>query len=100
MDLAIPINTTELQPKLIDLSRQSRICLVALRIRLLKTGVKATGVNIKHLTEQEKRPETVMVTDKGVPQLDSFAKYAEAFFNMPHALVARFSAFWNRRISA
>ena len=35
MDLAITINATGLQPELFDLSRQSQIYLVALRIRLL-----------------------------------------------------------------
>ena len=83
MDLAIPVNTTGLQPELFDLSRQSQICLVALRMRLLKPGVKAAGVNIKPLKEQANRPATGMVTDKGVPQSDSFAKYAAAFLICP-----------------
>ncbi|CAM8049394.1 hypothetical protein MOMOMM089B2_17135 [Morganella morganii] len=45
-------------------------------MRLLKPGVKATGMNIQHPTEQANRPATGVVTDKGVPQSDSFAKYA------------------------
>lgn len=100
MDLAITINATGLQPELFDLSRQSQVCLVALRMRLLKPGVKATGMNIKHPTEQTNRPATGVVTDKGVPQSDSFAKYAAAFFNMSRSSVTRFSSFWSRRISA
>lgn len=76
MDLAITINATGLQPELFNLSRQSQIYLVALRMRLLKPGVKATGMNIQHPTEQTNRPATAVVTDKGVPQSDSFAKYA------------------------
>jgi hypothetical protein len=44
-------------------------------MRLLKPGVKATGINIQHPTEQANRPATGVVTDKGVPQSDSFAKY-------------------------
>jgi len=99
MDLAIAINTTGLQPELFDLSRQSQICLVALRMRLLKSGVKTTGMNIQHPTEQTNRPATGAVTDKGVPQSDSFAKYA-AFLNMSRSSVTRFSSFWSRRISA
>jgi MFS family permease len=63
MDLAIAINTTGLQPELFDLSRQSQICLVALRIGLLKLGVKATGMNIQHPAEQTNRPATGVVTD-------------------------------------
>ncbi|EOQ27199.1 hypothetical protein WEU_03713 [Citrobacter sp. KTE32] len=98
MDLAIAINTTGFQPELFDLSRQSQICLVALRMRLLKPGVKTTGMNIQHPTEQTNKPATVVVTDKGVPQSDSFAKYAAAFFNMSRSSVTRFSSFWSRRI--
>ncbi|OKU05203.1 hypothetical protein ACN74_14255 [Escherichia coli] len=45
-------------------------------MRLLKPGVKATGMNIQPPTEQANRPATAVVTDKGVPQSDSFAKYA------------------------
>ncbi len=41
MDLAITINATGLQPELFDLSRQSQIYLVALRMRLLKLGSKS-----------------------------------------------------------
>ena len=100
MDLAITINATGLQPELFDLSRQSQIYLVALRIRLLKPGVKTTGMNIQHPTEQANRPATGVVTDKGVPQSDSFAKYAGAFFYMSRSSVTRFSSFWRRRISA
>jgi len=74
MDLAITINATGLQPELFDLSRQSQSYLVALRIRLLKPGVKATGMNIPHPAEQANSPATGVVTDKGVPQSDSFAK--------------------------
>ncbi|OEH16308.1 hypothetical protein AN696_0227325 [Enterobacter asburiae] len=36
-------------------------------------------MNIQHPTEQANRPATGVVTDKGVPQSDSFAKYAAAF---------------------
>jgi DNA-directed RNA polymerase subunit L len=59
-------------------------------MRLLKPGVKATGMNIQHPTEQEQA--TAVVTDKGVPQSDSFAKYAAAFFNMSRSSVTRFSS--------
>jgi len=45
-------------------------------MRLLKPGVKATGMNIQNLTEQTNRPAKGVVTDKGVPQSDSFAKFA------------------------
>ena len=76
MDLAITINATGLQPELFDLSCQSQVCLMALGMRLLKPGVKTTGMNIQHPTEQTNRPATAVVTDKGVPQSDSFAKYA------------------------
>jgi len=100
MDLAITINTTGFQPELFDLSRQSQIYLVALRIRLLKTGVKATGMNIQHPAEQTNRPAAGVVTNKGVPQSDSFEKYAAAFFNMSRSSVTRFNSFWSRRIPA
>jgi transposase len=50
-------------------------------MRLLKPGVKTTGMNIQHPTEQANRPATGVVTDKGVPQSDSFAKYAAASRN-------------------
>jgi transposase len=45
-------------------------------MRLLKPGVKTTGMFIQHPTEQANRPATGVVTNKGVPQSDSFAKYA------------------------
>ena len=66
----------------------------------LQAGVKATGMNIQHPTEQTNRPATAVVTDKGVPQSDSFAKYAAAFFNMSRSSVTRFSSFWSWLISA
>jgi len=62
-------------------------------MRLLKPGVKATGMNIQHPTDQVKRPVTGIVTDKGVPQSDSFANYAAAFINMSRSSVTRFSSF-------
>ncbi|WP_213081628.1 hypothetical protein, partial [Escherichia coli] len=43
---------------------------------LAEKGGKANSVNIQHPTEQANRPATGVVTDKGVPQSDSFAKYA------------------------
>ena len=69
-------------------------------MRLLKTGVKVTGMNIQHPTEQANRPATGVVTDEGVPLSDSFAKYTAAFFNMSRSSVTRVSFFWRRRISA
>jgi hypothetical protein len=69
-------------------------------MRLLKPGVKATGVDIQHPTEQANRLAKGVVTDKGVPQSDSFAKYTAAFFNMSRSSVTRFSYFWRRRIPA
>ncbi|KIQ52969.1 hypothetical protein TA05_01795 [Citrobacter rodentium] len=93
MDLAIAINATGLQPELFDLSCQPEM-------RLLKPGVKPTRMNIQQPTEQTNRPTIGVVTDKGVLQSDSFAKYAAAFFNMSRSSVTRFSAFWSRRISA
>ncbi|ARB25336.1 hypothetical protein AM394_02025 [Klebsiella oxytoca] len=67
---------------------------------LLKPGVKPTRMHIQHLAEQTDRPATIVVTDKGVPQSDSFAKYAAAFFNISRSSVTRFNSFWSRRISA
>jgi len=46
---------------------------------------------IQHPTEQANRPATGVVTDKGVPQSDSFAKYAAAFFNISRSSVTRLS---------
>ncbi|APM56800.1 hypothetical protein BB790_30485 (plasmid) [Klebsiella pneumoniae] len=45
-------------------------------MRLLKPGVKTTRMHIQHPTKQSDRPAMGVVTDKGVPQSDSFAKYA------------------------
>ncbi|KTS26441.1 hypothetical protein NS381_18245 [Pantoea stewartii] len=59
-------------------------------MRLLKSGVKATGIHIQNPTEQTNRPATDVITDKGVLQSDSFAKYAAAFFNMSRSSVTRF----------
>ncbi|POL85040.1 transposase [Escherichia coli] len=67
-------------------------------MRLLKPGVKTTGMNIQHPTEQANRPATGVVTDKGVPQSDSFAKYA-AFFNISFSISMRCSFFLSLRIS-
>ena len=100
MDLAIAINATGLQPELFDLSCQPQIRLIPLKMRLLKPGVKLTRVNVQHPKEQADRPATGVVTVKGVPQSDSFAKRAAAFFNMPRSSVTRFSSFWSRRILA
>jgi hypothetical protein len=51
MDLAITINATGLQPEQFDLSRQFQIYQVVLRMRLLKLGVKAIGMDIQHTIE-------------------------------------------------
>ncbi|KNC06413.1 hypothetical protein AC791_17615 [Klebsiella sp. RIT-PI-d] len=56
---------------------------MALRMRLLRSDVKATGMNIQHPTEQANRPTTDVVTDKVVTQSDGFAKYAAAFLICP-----------------
>jgi hypothetical protein len=52
-------------------------------MRLLKPGVKPTRMNIQHPTEQTNRPATGIFTDKGVPQSDSFAKYAALDVGLP-----------------
>jgi len=89
MDLAIAITASRFQPELFNLSCQPQIYLMALRMRLrlllLKPGVKATWMNIQHPTEQANWPAMGVVTDKGVPQLDSFAKYDAAFLIVPFA---------------
>jgi hypothetical protein len=54
---------------------------------------KTHSMHIQHLAEQADRPAAIVVTDKGVPQSDSFAKYAAALFNMSHSSVTRFSSF-------
>ncbi|QUJ07219.1 hypothetical protein KCP70_00290 [Salmonella enterica subsp. enterica] len=52
-------------------------------MKLLKAGrVKATGTEHPAPDRQATEPATGVVTDKGVPQSDSFAKYAAAF-NVP-----------------
>jgi len=43
---------------------------------LLKPGIKSTWMDIQNPTKQTNRPATAVVADKGVPQSDSFAKYA------------------------
>jgi hypothetical protein len=40
-------------------------------------------MDIQNPTEQTNRPATAVVADKGVPQSDSFAKYAAAFLICP-----------------
>jgi transposase len=45
----------------------------------LKPGVKTTGMNIQHPTEQANRPATGVVTDKGVSR-DSFEVNRRGFF--------------------
>jgi transposase len=42
----------------------------------LKPEIKSTRMDIQNPTEQTNRPATAVVADKGVPQSDSFAKYA------------------------
>ncbi|KJO38062.1 hypothetical protein BFX86_12580 [Enterobacter hormaechei] len=60
---------------------------------LLKPEIKSTRMDIQNPTEQTNRPATAVVADKGVPQSDSFAKYAAAFFNMSRSSVTRFNSF-------
>ncbi|KLR17197.1 hypothetical protein ABR27_07625 [Enterobacter hormaechei subsp. hormaechei] len=60
---------------------------------LLKPEIKSTRMDIQNPTEQTNRPATAVVADKGVPQSDSFAKYAAAFFNMSRSSITRFSSF-------
>ncbi|KKA56011.1 hypothetical protein UP01_13280 [Enterobacter roggenkampii] len=60
---------------------------------LLKPEIKSTRMDIQNPTEQTNRPATAVVADKGVPQPDSFAKYAAAFFNMSRSSVTRFNSF-------
>ena len=93
MDLAITIDAARLKPELFDLPGQHLICLVTLRMWLLKPEIKSTRMDIQNPTEQTNRPATAVVADKGVPQSDSFAKYAAAFFNISRSSVTRFNSF-------
>lgn len=70
-------------PELLDMPRQLQVSMIPSLIWLLKPGVKLTRMHIQHLAEQAYRPATTVVTDKGVPQSDSFAKYAAAFLICP-----------------
>ncbi len=76
MDLAVAINAARLQPELFYLPRQFQVLMMPPRIWSLKPGVKAAGMHIQHPTKQTNRPAPGVITDKGVPQPDSFAKYA------------------------
>lgn len=80
MVLTVAINATGLQPEFFDVFCQSEIRLVPWQIWLLNRSVSLTRMNIQLLTEQTNKPTLGVVTDKGVPQPDSFAKYAAAFF--------------------
>ena len=93
IDLAITIDAARLKPELFDLPGQHLICLVTLRMWLLKPEIESTRMDIQNPTEQTNRPATAVVADKGVPQSDSFAKYAAAFFNMSRSSVTRFNSF-------
>ncbi|CAK6466454.1 hypothetical protein KLEPA_00266 (plasmid) [Klebsiella pneumoniae] len=41
-----------------------------------KPGMIPPQMYIQHLAEQADGPATIVVTDKGIPQSDSFVKYA------------------------
>jgi hypothetical protein len=92
MDLAITVETLILKPELF-LPGQHLVCLVTLLMWLLKPEIKSTRMNIQNPTEQTNRPAMAVVTDKGVPQSDSFAKYAAAFFSMSLSSLTHFSSF-------
>ena len=84
MDLAIIIDAARLKPELFDLPGQHLVCLVTLWMWLLKPDIKSSLMSIQNPAEQANRrtgeqanrPVMAVVTDKGVPQSDSFAKYA------------------------
>ena len=76
MDFAITIDASRFQPELFNLSCQSQGLPDGVVNAAAEAGRKTTGMNIQHPTEQANRPATGVVTDKGVPQSDSFAKYA------------------------
>ena len=76
MDLAVAINAARLQPELLYQPRQFQVLMMPSRTWSLKQGVKATGMYIQHATKQANKPATGAVTDKGVPQPESRAKYA------------------------
>ena len=76
MDFAIAIHTTRLQPELLYQTSNSLIGFVLLRVRLLAPGIITARMNVEHPAQPSNRPTVAFVPDKGVPQSDSFAKYA------------------------
>jgi hypothetical protein len=68
---------SQTQARTVDLPGQHLILSgKTLRMWLLKRNKIRRIVDIQNPTEQTNRPATAVVADKGVPQSDSFAKYA------------------------
>ena len=100
MNFPVAINATGFKPGLFNHPAQLLIGLMLSTDRLPNPGVVTAGLDFQHATLPADRPLFLMFPDKGVPQSDSFAKYAAAFFKISRSSVARLSSFCRRRISA
>lgn len=100
MDLSIAINPTTLQPGMLDQTQQTLIVLGSCRPGLGAPGVVATWMYFQHLAETLDRVARRQLVDERVPQPDSLAKYAAAFFRMSRSSVTRLSSARRRRSSA
>ena len=100
MDFPVTVDATGFKPRLFNHPAQLFIGLMLSTDRLPEPSVVTAGLDFQHATLPAHRPLSLMFPDEGVPQSDSFAKYAAAFFNISRSSVARLSSFCRRRILA
>lgn len=82
VDLSIAMDATAFQPRMLDQAEQALILLGAYDFRLAQPGVRTAGMHRKGLAETSNRVLHRQLSDEGVLQPNSLAKYAAAFLRM------------------
>ena len=80
--LAVAINTTALEPCLLEQAQQPLVVLGPRTLRCRLPRIVATGVQLHYLAHAPHAVLLLMALDKCVPHPDCLAKYAAAFFRM------------------
>ena len=100
MNFAIAIHAAAFQPRVFYLAQQTLIFPSAIRQLVATPCIVTAGVHSHHFAQAAHGIFVHLALNKRVPQSDSLAKYAVAFFNISRSSDTRLSSAFNRRFSA
>jgi len=99
MNLAIAVNAAAFKPRMLYMAQQALIFLSPIRQFVAAPRIVSAWMHCHHAAQTSYRILARMGLNKRVPQPDSLAKYAVAFFNISRSSDTRFSSAFNRRFS-